>query len=105
MKMPRFQDYMISKVYSGAVTPPDFGSLSQYEGTDLRCYSGEPSAYSQEKINFAGHFIIDSCSCGSECKYFFMWDATDGKVYGRLPPGVINVHANLAIRKNAGATY
>jgi hypothetical protein len=41
-------------------------------------------------VNFAGHFVIDACTCGSGCHYLYMWDAVSGKFYQRLPPGVID---------------
>lgn len=89
--LPRFDDYPVSRIYRGAVMPPDFGSLERYEGTDLRCFGGGPAAYAKEQVNFAGHFVIGGCACGTGCRYLFMWDAVNGKFYGRLPPGVINV--------------
>jgi len=89
--LPRFGDYPVSAVYRGAIRPPDFGSPEQYQGTDLRCFGGSPKDYAREQINFAGHFVIGDCACGTGCRYLFMWDAINGKFYGRLPPGVINV--------------
>lgn len=87
----RFEEYPVAELYRGPVKPPDFGDLALYSGTDLRCFGGDPAEYSTEKVNFAGHFVIDSCTCGSGCHYLFMWDAANGKFYGRLPPGVIDV--------------
>jgi hypothetical protein len=52
---------------------------------------GDSQVYETERVNFAGHFVIDSCTCGTGCHYLFMWDAINGKVYQRLPPGVIDV--------------
>jgi len=88
---PRFEDYPVSSFYRGVVKLPDFGSPGQYEGTELRCFGGDPREYAQKQVNFAGHFVIDACTCGSGCHYLFMWDAISGKVFRRLPPGVIDV--------------
>jgi hypothetical protein len=88
---PKFQDYPVASVYRGPTKAPIFGGQSQYSGTDLRCFGGDPSEYRQMRVNFAGHFVIDTCTCGSGCHYFFVWDAMTGKVYLDRPLGSINV--------------
>jgi hypothetical protein len=90
-KVPQFQDYRVSDPYRGAVKSPDFGNLERYSGTELRCYGGDPEEYTKKRANFAGHFVIDICSCGSGCHYLFLWDALTGKFYHRFPFGSINV--------------
>lgn len=87
----RFQDYPVQNIYRGKVTAPELGDLSNYSGTDVRCFGGEPSAYAAEPVNFAGHFVMSSCTCGSGCHYLFVWDALNGKVYRRFPFGAIDV--------------
>jgi len=89
---PRFEDFLVSNVYRGVVKPPDFGNRDhQYQGTDLRCFGGDPTDYANKQVNFAGHFVISTCTCGSGCLYLFMWDAVSGKFYQRIPPGLIDV--------------
>src|ERR1051326_2603997 len=88
---PRFEDHPVAKIYRGTVNPPNFGNQNQFEGTDLRCFGGDPSEYSRATVNFAGHFVLSACTCGSGCHYLFMWDAVTGKFYQRVPPGVIDV--------------
>jgi len=56
----------------------------------LRCF-GDAAAYGNEQVNFAGHFVIGTCTCGSGCHYLFMWDALSGKVYLKLPSMPIDV--------------
>jgi hypothetical protein len=73
------------------VKAPEFGPLDQYSGTDLRCLGGDPAAYSAMHANFAGHFVMSACSCGSGCRYLFLWDAQSGRVYRDLSFGAINV--------------
>jgi len=90
-KVPRFEDYRASGIYRGAVKPPNFGNLDQYSGTDLRCFGGDPAEYAKRHANFAGHFVVDTCTCGSGCHYLFMWDALTGKLYRHFPFGPINV--------------
>lgn len=90
-QLPRFQDYRVSSIYRGAVKTPDFGALNQYSGTDLRCFGAAPASYTNHPANFAGHFVIGTCACGSGCRYLFMWDALSGKVYLQFPFGAINL--------------
>jgi hypothetical protein len=73
------------------VKPPDFGKRDQYEGTDLRCFGIDPAAYAKHEVNFAGHYVLDACTCGSGCHYLLMRDAMTGKFYQQVPPGVIDV--------------
>ena len=42
-------------------------------------------------VNFAGHFVLATRSCGSGCHYLFIWDAVTGKVYRDFAFGAINV--------------
>jgi len=88
---PKFGGYLVSSVYQGVVRPPDVGDLDQYRGTDLRCFGGDRAVSAKEHVNFAGHFVIDACTCGTGCHYLYMWDALTGKFYQRLPPGAIDV--------------
>jgi len=43
------------------------------------------------RANFAGHLVLNTCTCGSGCHYFFVWDALTGKVYRDFPLGPIDV--------------
>ena len=88
---PRFEDYRVSKIYTGKVKPPQFGDPSEYSGTDVRCFGGDPAEYSKLRVNFAGHYVIGACSCGTGCHYLFMWDAATGRLYRDFPFGPIDV--------------
>ena len=72
VKLPRFQDYRVSSVYLGPVKPPRVGNLDQYSGTDLRCFGGDLQRYAEEQVNFAGHFVVGTCTCGSGCHNLYM---------------------------------
>lgn len=89
-KLPHFEDYPVSRVYRGLVKPPKVGDLNQYPGTDLRCY-GDMDQRAGERVNFAGHFVVGACTCGSGCHYLFLWDAITGKFNPHFPFGPINV--------------
>jgi hypothetical protein len=56
-------------------------------------------------VNFAGHFVIGTCSCGSGCHYLFLWDALTGKFHERVPPGVINIGPYVAGAGKAPIEY
>ena len=88
---PRFGDYRVAKFYAGKVEPPHFGDPSQYSGTDVRCFGADPAEYEKLPVNFAGHYIIGTCSCGTGCRYLFLWDAASGKFYRDFPFGPIDV--------------
>lgn len=85
-KLPRFEDYPVSKMYKGKVKAPVFGR----ERGQARCFT-DPEGYVTEQVNFAGHFIIESCTCGSGCHSLFMWDVMTGKFYSLHPPGIIQL--------------
>jgi hypothetical protein len=89
--IPTFTDYHVAGTYEGAVKQPVFGRREQYSGADLRCFGEDPAAYSIMRVNFAGHFVVAACTCGSGCHYLFLWDAENGKVYRDFPFGAINV--------------
>ncbi len=88
---PSFDEYRVVDEYRGPVTQADFGRRQQYTGTDLRCFGGDPTPRLAMRTNFAGHFVLASCSCGSGCRYLFIWDARNGKVFRGFPFGAINV--------------
>ena len=60
-------------------------------GADQRCFGGDPERYAAERVNFAGHFVMGSCGCGSGCHYLFMWDAITGEFHPQFPFGPINI--------------
>jgi hypothetical protein len=87
---PQVTDFPVRTVYRGGPALPKFGDPAQYHGTDLRCFRGNAESYAGRRANFAGHFVIGACTCGSGCHYLFMWDAANGRSYGRLPIGAID---------------
>lgn len=88
-------------MYRGPVKPPKVGKLDQYSGTDVRCFGdlvGDipnlgklKPGYAEARVNFAGHFVLGACTCGSGCHYLYMWDALTGKFYPDFPFGAIFV--------------
>ena len=102
-RVPRFEDYRVS-VHKGKVAAPAFGDPTQYTGTDLHCF-GPDRPHNAEIANFAGHFVIGTCSCGSGCRYLFMWDTRTGKLYRDLPLGAFNVGPYRAADRRSPIEY
>jgi hypothetical protein len=90
-EIPRFEDHPVPTIYHGEVKSPAFGHADQYSGTDVRCFGGDPREYAKQSVNFSGHFVISSCTCGSGCHYLFMWDAETGRLYREFPFAAIEV--------------
>jgi hypothetical protein len=67
------------------------GNPRQYHGTDSRCLGEGAPVYSSERVNFAGHFVMAKCGCGSGCSYLFLWDARTGKLHFATAIGAINI--------------
>jgi hypothetical protein len=103
-QLPRFEDNRVP-VYAGKVVPPRFGDPAQYTGSDIRCFGLDGSGYPSQPPNFAGHFVIGTCTCGSVCHYLFMWDARTGKLYRDLPLGAFNVGPYSGDDKSALVEY
>jgi hypothetical protein len=93
VKAPRFEDYGVSSIYRGPVKPPHLGDPKQYDEVELHCFGGDSPdhSYASVRANFAGHFVIDACTCGSGCHYLYMWDALTGKFYRNFPAMPIDV--------------
>ncbi len=90
-KPPRFEDYPARNIHRGKVRAPSFGDISKFTGTDVRCFGAEPGFYTKKPVNFAGHYVIGACTCGSSCHYLYLWDALTGKVYQQFPAQPIDV--------------
>jgi hypothetical protein len=94
---PTFADYPASPVYTGKVVPPRFQKSIQpsdfFPDGDPHCGWDDDGFheryYGAMKPNFAGHYVITGCTCGTGCHYFLMWDARTGEVIRNLPVGTI----------------
>jgi hypothetical protein len=110
-KIPRFEDYKARRVFRGQSVAPVFADLGQYSGSLLRCFQREPSEYANEPANFAGHYVLDQCTCGSGCHLLFMWDALDGKLFyrefffGSVNIGPFDVRSMSPVVEYPGESY
>lgn len=72
--VPRFKDYP-AEVYSGPTAPLVLSRADREYRTRLRW------AAKNVKPNFAGHYILTTWGCGTECLVGAVIDAKTGKVY------------------------
>jgi len=89
---PRFEAYP-AKPYHGRNAAPDLRSHP-----DSRQYRTRLKAWATEKPNFAGHYILATWGCGTDCTQLAIIDARTGKIFH--PPGArtnaaVNVHHAL----------
>jgi hypothetical protein len=90
---PRFVDYPVPTIYRGPVKPLHLVDPSQYAGSaEGRCVGEEPlPGYKPGPVNFAGHLVIETCTCGSGCHSLYLWDAVTGRFFGFFPSRPIDV--------------
>jgi len=72
-----FESYKVSYIYSGQMSPINFKS-----NWTARVYKTRISkSYSQNGVNFAGHYSFAYWGCGSPCTGCAIIDVRTGKVY------------------------
>lgn len=78
-RLPRFEQFAVPVEYNGHVASP---RLERGEELDLRCFGAsrdEQRKFLREmKVNFAGRYVVQTCTCGTSCHYFWIWDARSG---------------------------
>lgn len=90
--VPRFESYP-AKPYTGKNAKPDLNG-----DPSTKMYRTQIKEWAKEKPNFAGHYILATWGCGTNCTQFAIVDVITGKVYH--PTGVTtndatNVHHEL----------
>ena len=55
-RLPKFSDHPVSKIYRGKVHAPKFGDLSQYQGTEVRCFGEDSIAYAHDRVKLRWAF-------------------------------------------------
>jgi len=84
---PRFSDYPVNENYTGKTAPLVLTGEARTFRTRLR-------EAAKEKPNFAGHFIVTSWGCGTECVMGAIIDAKTGRVF-MLPTSLCCWGANV----------
>jgi hypothetical protein len=76
VKSPSFDDYRVSKNFSGKVVSVDYAS-------DEKAVSFKDKIEEQIKngVNFAGHYVLAMWDCGQNCKTGAVVDAVSGNIY------------------------
>ncbi|MBI4807834.1 MAG: hypothetical protein HY799_02630 [Nitrosomonadales bacterium] len=89
---PRFEDYPAS-IYAGNNAPPKFN-----DNPSAKQFRGQLSHWARSKPNFAGHYILATWGCGTDCVSITVIDTKTGNIY--FPDGMttnvsVNVHERL----------
>ena len=74
-KSPQFKDYPVTAIYTGKNAPLKLKRGDKLEREELQW------AIDNQKIDFAGHYIVAGWSCGMWCNLNPIIDAKTGKVY------------------------
>lgn len=72
--LPRFEDYPVTQRFAGKNAKLVLDAKDRTFRTRLR-------QASQEKVNFAGHYVLTAWGCGAQCLMSVAIDATTGKVH------------------------
>jgi hypothetical protein len=72
--VPRFNDYPVSERFNGNTPPLVLTRAAREFRTRLR-------EAARDKPNFAGHFIVTTWGCGTECVQGAIIDARTGRVF------------------------
>jgi hypothetical protein len=73
-QIPRFEDYP-AQVYTGSSAPVVISRRDRTFKSRLKWASRN------QKVNFAGRYILASWGCGASCLMFSLIDARTGRVY------------------------
>lgn len=89
---PKFEDFP-AKIFSGQNALPDLRS-----NATARTFRSRLAQWAKEKPNFAGHYILATWGCGTDCTHIALIDARTGRIFH--PPGAttnvaVNVHDAL----------
>jgi len=73
-RLPRFDDYPVTQIYSGKVAPLKLTNSQEPERERFQW------AMENSKVDYAGHYIVHTWICGSECVAGVAIDAKTGRV-------------------------
>jgi hypothetical protein len=94
-KVPRFKDYPVAKTYWGKI--PKLKLTSDDEPWRDRFQW----AIENQKVNFAGHYIVTDWSCGSTCVLGAAINAQTGKISWWKVRLNYDVEAPVSYRRNS----
>ena len=75
VRLPRFEDFRVSEAFKGkpASVKPTSRRAREFR-TMLRTNA-------EQGVNFAGHYVVATWGCGSDCSSIAIIDARNGNVY------------------------
>ncbi len=73
--VPRFESYPVAEKFNGKP------AKVKLDSPDARLYRIKLRENATNGVNFAGHFILATWGCGSDCVSLAVIDARTGKVY------------------------
>ena len=71
----RFGDYPVAEKFNGRVAPV------KISGSQARKFRSALKEDAKVGVNFAGHYIISTWGCGTDCRELAIIDARTGAVY------------------------
>ena len=74
-KIPKFKDYPVTEIYKGKNVPLKLKRSDEFERRRFQ------DAIDNQKVDFAGRYIVAGWSCGMWCNLNPIIDAKTGKVY------------------------
>jgi len=77
--LPKFTDFPVIDFYKGKIAPIDL--KSHPEAYKYRTHLKNET---KKGVNFAGHYIITSHGCGTNCYVYWIINAKTGKVINRI---------------------
>jgi hypothetical protein len=85
-RLPRFEDYPAKK-FAGKPAPARISSRAIPEDVCRAVLKQQ----AQEGPNFAGHYTLVRCTCGSGCSALYVVDARTGRFYDLSPVGSVAI--------------
>ncbi|MBX9620531.1 MAG: hypothetical protein K2X28_00615 [Alphaproteobacteria bacterium] len=77
--LPKFKDFPSLEAYKGKVSPVDLKSYPEAYKYRTRLQDGVKAG-----PNFAGHYVVVTIGCGTNCQSQWIVDANNGKVLGKF---------------------
>jgi hypothetical protein len=91
VSLPEFSSYPAPNALHPIARPPVLSGVDRDDPL-MRCVGGAPQRLQNQEVNFAGNYVLRSCTCGSGCFFLYMWDARSGRLfYSGLPIGAVDV--------------
>src|SRR5579863_8322547 len=71
---PSFDSYPAETIYTGTPAQPKLSKDQRMYRTVIRTGAKSP-------VQFAGHYTVPECGCGTGCSLYYIVDSVTGRVY------------------------